>query len=100
MTDINDIELTEPTEASITSQELIPVIAKIEDAVAGEDAKLVFFACLAIATINSYPGMTDEQISMGIDRIARNIVQMAQEYEFENKLKERTAQQQVTKTAN
>ena len=100
MTDNLDIELTEPTETSITSEELIPVIAKIEDAVVGEDAKLVFFACLAISVINAYPGMTDAQISTGIDRIARNIVQMAQEYEFENKLRERTAAQATAKAAN
>jgi hypothetical protein len=97
---LQEIELTQPEEANITSQELIPVIALIEDAIVGQDAKLVFFACLAIATINSYPGMTDEQISTGISRIAQNIVQMAQEFEFENKMKERVAAQAAAKTAN
>jgi hypothetical protein len=76
------------------------VIAKLEDAIIGEDPKLVFFACLAIATINSYPGMTDEQISNGISRIAQNIVQMAQEFEFENKMKERIAEKSAILTAN
>lgn len=98
--DSQDITLTEPKEANITSEQLIPVISKLEDAVVGEDAKLVFFACLAIAVINSYPGMTDDQISTGIDRIARNIVQMAQEFEFENKLKERVLEQAKLQTGN
>jgi hypothetical protein len=100
LTNTDDIELTEPTEANITSQELLPVIAKLEDAIIGEDAKLVFFACLAIAVINSYPAMTDEQISTGIARIAQNVVMMAQEFEFENKLKERTEAAAIAKTAN
>jgi len=95
-----DIELTQPENVNVTSDELIPVIAKVEDALEGEQQHLAFFALLAIAIINQYPGMTDEQISKGIDRIAQNIVQMAQEYEFENKMKERIAAKAASAEAN
>lgn len=95
-----DLDLTQPTQVSVTSDELLPVIAKIEDALEGEPQHLAFFALLAIAIINQYPGMTDDQISTGIHRIAMNVVQMAQEFEFENKLKERVAEKAAIKIAN
>ena len=94
------IELTPTTEARTSGQDLLPIIAKIEDALVGEDQVLAFFSLLAIAIVNQYPQMTDEQISKGLDRIAINITQMCQEYEFENKLKERVADQAVAKLAN
>lgn len=95
-----DIELTPTEPVRASGQQLLPVIAKVEDALIGEDQVLAFFSLIAIAIINQYPGMTDEQISKGIDRIALNITQMCQEFEFENKLKERIEQQQQAKTAN
>lgn len=102
MADTPDIDLTitQPTQVSVSSDELLPVIAKIEDALEGEQQHLAFFALIAIAIINQYPGMTDEQISNGIQRIAMNVVQMAQEFEFENRLKERIAQKAKSKVAN
>lgn len=81
-----EINVTEPTLVTATSDVLIPIIAKIEDALEGERQDLAFFSLLCITIINQYPGMTDEQIAKGIPRIASNIVQMCQEYEFENKL--------------
>ena len=96
----NPIELTPTTEAKASGQDLLPVIAKIEDALVGEDQVLAFFSLLAIAIVNQYPQMTDEQISKGLDRIAINITQMCQEYEFENKLRERVTDAQFQKSAN
>lgn len=93
-----DITPTEPQQAN--GQMLLPVIAKIEDALMGERQDLAFFSLIAIAIINQYPGMTDDQISKGIDRIAINITQMCEEFEFENKLKARVAEQAAAKAAN
>lgn len=84
-----DITLSEPEAVTVTSEQLVPLIAKIEDVLEGEPSHLAFFALLAITIVSQYPGMTDDQIAQGIDRTARNIVQMAQEFEFENKLKAR-----------
>lgn len=95
-----DIEVTPTEEVQTSAQALLPVIAKVEDALAGEDQVLAFFSLVAIAIVNQYPGMTDEQISKGMDRIAINITQMCQEYEFENKLKERLAADAAAKSAN
>lgn len=94
------IEVTPTTEARASGDTLLPVIARIEDVLVGEDQVLAFFSLIAIAIINQYPGMTDEQISKGIDRIAINITQMCQEYEFENKLRDRVAAEQTAKTSN
>lgn len=94
------IELTPTEEVRTSAQELLPVIAKVEDALMGEDQVMAFFALIAIAVVNQYPGMTDDQISKGIDRIALNITQMCQEFEFENKMKERIKEQEFIKTAN
>lgn len=96
----NPIELTPTAEVRSSGQDLLPVIAKIEDALVGEDQVLAFFSLLAIAIVNQYPQMTDEQISKGLERIAINITQMCQEYEFENKLKERVADAAAIKLAN
>ena len=96
----NPIELTPVEEVRSSAQDLLPVIAKIEDALVGEDQVLAFFSLLAIAIVNQYPQMTDEQISKGLDRIAINITQMCQEYEFENKLRERVADAAAAKLAN
>ena len=100
MSNDNPIELTPVTETRSSAQDLLPVIAKIEDALVGEDQVLAFFSLLAIAIVNQYPQMTDDQISKGLDRIAINITQMCQEYEFENKLRERVAEQAAIKLAN
>lgn len=100
MPDPINIDLTPTEPATVSGQELLPVIAKIEDAIAGEDYRLVFFGLIACAVVSQYPGMTDEQISKGIDRIAINICQMCQEYEFENKLKQRLADEAAAKAAN
>jgi hypothetical protein len=94
------IEVTPTEQVQTTANALLPVIAKIEDVLIGEDQVLAFFSLIAIAIVNQYPGMTDEQISKGLDRIAINITQMCQEYEFENKLKERIKDAEFLKTAN
>lgn len=99
-TNTDPIEITPTEEARASGQELLPVIAKIEDALVGEQQVLAFFSLIAIAIINQYPGMTDEQISKGIDRIALNITQMCQEFEFENKMRERIEEQKFQATAN
>jgi hypothetical protein len=99
-TDSSNIELTPTEEVRTSAQSLLPVIAKIEDCLMGEDQVLAFFSLIAIAVVNQYPGMTDEQISKGIDRIALNITQMCQEFEFENKLKERIKDADFVKSAN
>lgn len=96
----NPIEVTPTTEARASGDTLLPVIARIEDVLVGEDQVLAFFSLIAIAIINQYPGMTDDQISKGIDRIAINITQMCQEFEFENKLKERVEQERIAKSSN
>lgn len=96
----NPIEVTPTTEVRASGDTLLPVIAKIEDVLVGEDQVLAFFSLIAIAIINQYPGMTDEQISKGIDRIAINITQMCQEFEFENLLKERAKEAEFKKNSN
>ena len=97
---MNEIELTQPTQVDVTSDQLIPIIAKIEDALEGSRADLAFFSLLCIAVVNQYPNMTDEQIAKGIPRIANNILQMCQEYEFENKLKSQATQASQIVLAN
>lgn len=93
-------ETTPTEEARASGDTLLPVIAKIEDVLIGEDQILAFFSLIAIAIINQYPGMTDDQISKGIDRIALNITQMCQEFEFENLLKERADAERLKKLGN
>jgi hypothetical protein len=94
------IEVTPTQQVRASGDTLLPVIAKIEDVLVGEDQVLAFFSLIAIAIINQYPGMTDEQISKGIDRTAINITQMCQEFEFENLLKERQAAEATKKAGN
>lgn len=96
----DDITLTPTQRIEVTSDQLLPVIAKIEQAVDGEQLETVFIAILAIAIINQYPQMSDDQLSKGIDRIALNICQMAQEYEFENKLAARADESQEKLSTN
>lgn len=100
ISNIPPIDVTPTQEARASGDTLLPVIAKIEDVLVGEDQILAFFSLIAIAIINQYPGMTDEQISKGIDRIAMNITQMCQEFEFENRLKERVAADAAAKLSN
>lgn len=96
----NPIELTPTEETRTSSDVLLPIIAKVEDVIAGEDRKHVFFSLIALAIVGQYPGMTDDQISKGIDRIAVNICQMCSEFEFENLMKERVKEQEFQRTAN